>query len=127
MVLRNGALYLAFGTPGNDAQPQTMVQVFLNLVEFGMNPQEAVEAPRLCSLNFPRSAFPHVYTPGRLELEPGFEPRVRQELARRGHDVHTWEHDTDTGCGCCAIVVDAAQGVLSAGADPRRDSYALGW
>ena len=127
MVLRNGALHLAYGTPGNDAQPQTMVQVFLNLVEFGMNPQEAVEAPRLCSLNFPRSAFPHVYTPGRLELEPGFEPDVRQELAKRGHDVHTWEHDTDTGCGCCAIVVDGEQGVLTAGADPRRDSYAIGW
>ena len=62
LATRDGELFLAFGTPGNDAQPQTMVQVFLNIVEFGMNPQQAVEAPRLCSLNFPRSRpSPHLH------------------------------------------------------------------
>ena len=127
LVTRDGALYLTFGTPGYDAQPQTMVQVFLNLVEFGMDPQQAIEAPRLCSLNFPQSSHPHPYTPGRLELEPGFAPGVWEALARRGYDLHTWEHDTETGCGCCAILVDRERGILVAGADPRRDSYAIGW
>ena len=127
LVTKNGELYMTFGTPGNDAQPQTMVQVFLNIIEFGMNPQRAIEAPRLCSQNFPRTAHPHPYYPARLDLEPGFDPAVWAELERRGHKVQTWEHDTDTGCGCCAIVIDRQNGVLLGGADPRRDSYAIGW
>jgi gamma-glutamyltranspeptidase/glutathione hydrolase len=127
IVTRNGELFMTFGTPGNDAQPQTMVQVFLNIVEHGMNPQRAVEAPRLCSQSFPRTAHPHPYSPARLDLEPGFDPAVWAELERRGHKVQTWEHDTDTGCGCCAIVVDRRNGILLGGADPRRDSYAVGW
>jgi gamma-glutamyltranspeptidase/glutathione hydrolase len=127
IVTRNGELFMTFGTPGNDAQPQTMVQVFLNIVEFGMNPQKAIEAPRLCSQNFPRTAHPHPYTPARLDLEPGFDQAVWDELVRRGHKVQTWEHDTDTGCGCCAIIIDPKTGIRIGGADPRRDSYAIGW
>jgi gamma-glutamyltranspeptidase/glutathione hydrolase len=127
IATRDGELFLAFGTPGNDAQAQTMVQVFLNIVEFGMDPQRAIEAPRLCSLNFPTSSFPHAHAPARLELEPGYDVAVWHDLERRGHDLHTWEHDTDTGCGCCAILVDRQNGILVGGADPRRDSYAIGW
>ena len=127
LVTKNGELFMTFGTPGNDAQPQSMVQVFLNIVEFGMNPQKAIEAPRLCSQNFPRTAHPHPYYPARLDLEPGFDPAVWSELESRGHKVQTWEHDTDTGCGVCAIVVDRRNGILLGGADPRRDSYAVGW
>ena len=76
IVTRNGELFMTFGTPCNDAQPQTMVQVFLNIVEHGMNPQRAVEAPRLCSQSFPRTAHPHPYSPARLDLVRDYQRRA---------------------------------------------------
>ena len=66
IVLKEGRLFMPFGTPGGDAQCSVMAQVFLNIVEFGMNTQQAIEQPRLTSSNFPGSFWPHVYLPGRL-------------------------------------------------------------
>jgi gamma-glutamyltranspeptidase/glutathione hydrolase len=118
---------MPFGTPGSDAQPQVMVQVFLNILQFGMDPQAAVEAPRFITLSHPDTAHPHQAQPGRLELERGFDPSVGDALRRLGHDVQRWEFDTDTGSGACVIVKDPEYGTLIGGADPRRDSYAIGW
>lgn len=127
IVTRGGELLMPFGTPGSDAQPQVMVQVFLNILQFGMDPQQAVEAPRFITHSHPDTAHPHVARPGRLELERGFDPSVADALRRLGHEVHRWEFDTETGSGACAIVKDPEHGTLIGGADPRRDSYAIGW
>ena len=69
MVLKNGELYMPYGSAGNDIQPQAMVQTLLNLEVFGMDPQSAVEAPRIGSYSYLASSEPHAYHPGRLNLE----------------------------------------------------------
>jgi len=118
-----------FGCPGGDVILQAMLQAFSNVVDFGMEPQPAVEAPRAVSLAFPTSFFPFVSAPGRLSVESGVPERVRAELAGRGHDVEAWppwEFDAG-GVGLIADVAAPAGGrrVLGAAADPRRSGYAL--
>ena len=81
MVIKDGELFMAFGTPGLDAQVQAMTQVFLNIVEFGMDPQEAIEAPRAISYSFPGSSWPHPYLPGRLSLEGRIDEVTANALA----------------------------------------------
>ena len=63
IAFKDGKLFMPFGTPGGDSQCTAMVQMFLNIVEFGMNPQEAVEQPRFVPWNFPNSFWPHTYQP----------------------------------------------------------------
>ena len=69
LAFKDGKLYMPFGSPGNDMQPQAMLQVFLNVVVWGMDPQAAVEAPRFATYSFPSSSEPHEYHPGRLNVE----------------------------------------------------------
>ena len=126
IAFKDGKLYMPFGTPGGDAQCTAMVQTFLNIVEFGMNPQEAVEQPRFLPWNFPNSFWPHTYLPGRLNLETRIPESTVQELSRRGHDVEV-SGDWEAVMGSVkAIEIDQESGVLKAGADPRRDAYAVG-
>ena len=126
MAFKGGKLFMPFGTPGGDAQPQTMLQLFLNVAVFGMNAQEAVEAPRFQSTNFPNSFWPHVYEPGALKLEGSIGGEVGAALERRGHAIGWLEqYSAGTGAGCM-ITVDHEQGTLTAGADFRRESYAIG-
>ena len=126
LAFKDGRPFLAFGAPGGDAQCQAMAQVFLNIVEFGMNPQAAIEAPRVTGWNFPNSFWPHTYLPARLTAEGRIRSDVLDELRRRGHDLEIIE-DWATGVGGpCAIQLDQGSGILSAGADPRYDSYAIG-
>jgi gamma-glutamyltranspeptidase/glutathione hydrolase len=127
LVLKDGGLFMVFGTPGGDQQPQGMVQAFLNVVEFGMPPQQAVEQPRVGSWSFPNSFWPHDYLPGRLSLEARIPAQTVQRLAALGHDVRLWR-DYEPACGhVCAIARDSATGVLHGGADPRFISYAVAW
>ncbi len=127
IAFKDGQLFMPFGCPGGDAQPQAMVQTFLNIVEFGMDPQAAIEAPRFTSSNFPNSFWPHAYLPGRLTVEGRIGTDVRSKLARRGHDIRVLD---DWGgmamASMSAIVVDREKGALIGAADPRRDTYAIG-
>ena len=126
IAFRDGKLMMPFGTPGGDAQPQTMTQVFLNMAVGGMNVQAAVETPRFMSSSFPNSFYPHSYRPGVLQLERAIGAQVGEDLSRLGHSVE-WLQDYDAGTGAvCAIEVDSSGGTLSAGADMRRESYAIG-
>ncbi len=127
MVLKDGRPYMPFGCPGGDAQTQAMLQVFLNHVEFGMDPQQAVEAPRVISWSFPNSFWPHAYRPGVLAVENRIPAETRAELAQLGHLVEEWPAFTPAAAGVCAIQVDPTTGVRVGGADPRRESVALGW
>jgi gamma-glutamyltranspeptidase/glutathione hydrolase len=127
LALREGELFMPFGCPGGDGQTQAMLQVFLNVAEFGMNPQRAIEEPRVVSESFPDSFWPHGYQPGLLNVEGRIAPAVRAELARRGHRINEWSDWHAAACSVCAIVVDPATGTRIGGADPRRECYALGY
>jgi len=127
LAFRDGRFFMAFGTPGADVQSQAMLQVFLNVVEFGMTMQQAVEAARFSSWNFPNSFAPHPYFPGRLNLEINMPQGVADEMRRRGHDVEIWPLYPPSNAGVCAIKIDPASGLRHAGADPRREGYAAAW
>jgi gamma-glutamyltranspeptidase/glutathione hydrolase len=112
MVLRNSKPIFSFGVMGGDNQPQAHVQVFLNLVEFGMNVQEAGEAAR-CR-----------HTGGMLGLESGIGPEVRRLLTLMGHRIVAMN---DSFGGYQGILIDQSTGVLMGGSDPRKDGCAMGW
>jgi gamma-glutamyltranspeptidase/glutathione hydrolase len=127
LALRNGKAYMPFGSPGNDVQPQAMLQVFLNLHVFGMELQAAIEAPRFATYSFPSSSEPHTYLPARITLENRLPRSTGDALASLGHDV-TWWPDLEEAAGAvCAVRVNPDTGILEGGADPRRLAYALGW
>lgn len=127
LAMKDGKPFMPFGTPGGDQQAQAMLQVFLNIALFGMNVQEAIEAPRFGSYNFPDSFAPHPYYPGRLSIEARLESKVGEALKAKGHKVARWTDFVSTAGAICAIVYDDKTGVLVGGADPRRESYAIGW
>lgn len=126
LALRDGAFLMPFGTPGGDVQIQAMVQAFLNVTVFGMNPQAAVEAPRCATHSFPNSFEPHDYHPGRLLLEARIPASVGEALAAWGHGVEWWPDWAWPAGAMCLLVKDLARGTITAGADPRRPAYALG-
>ena len=115
MVLRpDGSLMMVVGTPGGDGQPQTLVQVITNMLQFGLTPQQAVEAPRF-----------RWYGRERLGVEPGIAAEVRDALSKRGHQVQVQEPSEEFG-GAQVILVTPS-GSRIAGADPRREAYAIAW
>ena len=118
---------MPFGSPGNDVQPQAMLQVFLNLHVFGMELQAAIEAPRFATYSFPSSSEPHTYLPARLTLESRVPRATGDALASLGHEVTWWPELEEAAGAVCAVRVNPATGVLEGGADPRRLAYALGW
>jgi gamma-glutamyltranspeptidase/glutathione hydrolase len=126
IAIQPGRMRMPFGTPGGDVQTQAMLQVFLNIHLFGMEVQEAVEAPRAASYSFPSSFEPHAYHPGQLNLESRIDRPTGEALGRLGHKVEWWPDWTWLAGAVCTIVGDEQTGVLKGGADPRRPSYAVG-
>ena len=126
MVLKDGRLFAPYGTPGNDTQPQAMTQFLINLIDHGMNPQEAVEAPRVATYSFPRSTHPHPYTPGLAFAEGRFSQAAIDDLTRRGHKIEMWPDLAAPAGSLCTIVCDPSRGFLTGAADPRRLAYAIG-
>ena len=126
MAFKDGKPWMPFGTPGGDVQPQSMAQLFLNVAEFGMDVQQAIEAPRASTWSFPNSFWPHAYRPGLVGVESRIEPSVVDDLRKRGHDVDVWNEWTPRMGSLCAIEVDRERGSLFGGADLRRDGYAMG-
>ena len=124
IVSQGGQPVMTIGCPGGDRQSQANLQLILNVLLFGMDPQESVEAPRFGTESVPDSFYPHVYYPGRLALEAGISEDTAQALTAMGHKV---ERVANCGLGATVAHRDADNGNLSTGADPRRASYALGW
>lgn len=124
LIAEGGVPTMTIGCPGGDDQAQANLQLVLNVLLFGMSPQQAVEAPRFSTQTLINSFYPRAYKPGQLNVEPGIPESTRSELRALGHAV------TEIGaCGIGAVVThrDPTTGVLSAGADPRRPTYALAW
>ena len=124
IVTKDGSPVMTIGCPGGDDQAQANLQVLLNVVVFGMDPQQAVEAPRFASQNFPNSFYPHVYNPGLLTLEDAIPLATAQALHAMGHNV---QRTINCGMGATVSRRDPETGALSTGADPRRACYAMGW
>ncbi|MEA2527913.1 MAG: gamma-glutamyltranspeptidase / glutathione hydrolase [Thermomicrobiales bacterium] len=127
LIMRDGRVVAPYGTPGGDVQPQAMVQFVVNLIDFGMDPQAAIEAPRVASYSFPQSFYPYAYTPDLVMAEARLPTTVIDDLRRRGHDVDLWPDWSAAAGALCAAVVDQTHGTLLGAADPRRLAYALGW
>jgi len=126
LAMKDGQQYMVFGTPGGDRQDQWTLQFFLNHVEFGMNVQEALDAPTVHTSHFPGSFWPHNVRPGEVSVEPRIPDDVVSGLKEKGHRVvmsRPWSHGR-----CLAIRYDPDTGVMFGGASPRTgEPYALGW
>jgi gamma-glutamyltranspeptidase/glutathione hydrolase len=123
LVCRGGHPWLIGGTPGGDQQTQWNTQVISGVIDHGLSPQEAVEAPRWFS--FPGTDPANLELPAVVRVEERIPEATRQELARRGHAVETlgpW-----AGGGAVQLIqIDHARGVLRGGSDPRPGGLALG-
>ena len=124
MVCKDGRPVMTFGCPGGDDQTQANLQMMLNVFVFGMDLQQAVEAPRFSTQSMPNSFYPRAYHPGVLNLETGFSDVTASALAAMGHRINRVG-----ACGIGAVITqrDPDTGILAAGADPRRPTYAIGW
>jgi gamma-glutamyltranspeptidase/glutathione hydrolase len=127
MAMRGAEFLMPFGSPGGDLQPQGMLQVLINHLVFGMDIQQAVEAPRFITRNFPDSFEPHTYYPGRVDIEESIGRPTGEALAALGHQVN-WLPDLSLKtAGVHAISADLKRGRLYGAADPRRTGRAMGW
>ncbi|MBI3666453.1 MAG: gamma-glutamyltransferase family protein [Acidobacteria bacterium] len=126
LVTRHGQAYLALSTPGGDNQDQSLLQILLNVIEFGWNPQVAVEAPRFQTRHLVSSFDVHAMYSNSLLLDERISDAVYKELAARGHKVErraAWQN----GAAPTAIRFLADSGVLEAAADPYGMRYADAW
>ncbi|HLB35286.1 MAG TPA: gamma-glutamyltransferase [Gemmatimonadales bacterium] len=116
LVLDGTKPWLAFGTPGGDGQTHTLVQVLHNIALFGMTPQDAIDAPRMRRLES-----------GTLAIEDRIPAAVIQALEERGYRVSARTGWTATFGGAQAILIDPETGEKRAGADRRREAFALAY
>ena len=126
LVLKNGKPFMVLSTPGGDNQDQALLQVLLNIIYFGMTPQEAVEAPRFDTQHYVSSFDDHEFLAGSLNLESRFDEKTIEQLKARGHKVKV-QTAWGTLSSPTVIVYNVETGVSSAGADPRRGRYAVAW
>ncbi|HEV2401069.1 MAG TPA: gamma-glutamyltransferase [Candidatus Sulfotelmatobacter sp.] len=125
LIMKDGQPYAILGSPGGDDQTMRTMQTLINMVDFGMNIQQAIESPRWSSHAFPASPFPHTMYPGDMAVESRIPESTREALIAKGHKLRVtppWSLGSNGG-----IVIDEATGVLAAGADPRVDAYAWAW
>jgi gamma-glutamyltranspeptidase/glutathione hydrolase len=130
LVFKGDVPVMALGTPGGDNQDQTILQAFLSIVEFWddwyPNLHAALERPRVQTLHFYGSFWPHEAGFNRLNVEATIPDEVYQELQSRGHDVRRLRPFGMSGCAT-AVMIDPATGNRLAAADPRRDCYAIAY
>lgn len=126
LVLKDGKPYMVLSTPGGDNQDQALLQVLLNVIEFGMNPQEAVEAPRFDTQHYVSSFDDHEFLPGSLNVEARIPEKTVAELKARGHKINL-QSAWGTLSSPTIIIYDSQTGVSAGGADPRRGRYAVAW
>ena len=124
MALKEGKPYLAFSVQGGDSQDQNLLQFFLNVVEFDMNVQEAVEAANFNSYQMQSSFGDHEIKPGAITLREDTPDWVRKDLLKRGYEMDFW---TKTSGPITAIWIDWKHGTLWGGASNYGDDYGIAW
>lgn len=126
LVMKDGLPFAALSTPGGDNQDQALIQVLLNVIEFGMNPQQAVEAARFETQHFVSSFSDHKFSPGSMTLEKRMGEALAAEMKRRGHKVEISD-DFSPSAAPTIVTFDPKTKLIQAGADVRRGRYAMGW
>ncbi len=130
MVFKGDVPMMALGTPGGDNQDQTILQALLSIVDFWNdwypNLHGALERPRVQTAHFYGSFWPHDAGFNQLNVEATIPDAVYNELKARGHDVSRLRQFGMSGCAT-AVLIDPASGNRIAGADPRRDCYAIAY
>ena len=130
LVFKGDAPFMAIGSPGGDNQDQTILQALLSVVEFPEawypNLHAAFERPRVQTDHFFGSFWPHTIGINKLAVEAAIPDAVYNELKARGHDVRRLRQFGMSGCAT-AVMIDPATGNRFAGADPRRDCYAIAY
>jgi gamma-glutamyltranspeptidase/glutathione hydrolase len=124
IAMKEGKPMMAFSVQGGDTQDQNLLQFFLNVVEFDMNVQQAVEAPNITSYQMQSSFGAHEAEPGRLELSVKVPEWVRADLGRMGYQVETVDR---TYSPITAIWFDREHGTMWGGASDYGDDYGLAW
>jgi gamma-glutamyltranspeptidase/glutathione hydrolase len=122
LAFKNGRLWQVVGCMGADGQPQIHLQVYTAMIDFGLDIQRAVEAPRWLAGRFALGDAREV-----LNLEGRFPPATLAELARRGHAINRWEAWNELAGHAHGITIDPATGARVGGADPRSDGAAIGY
>ncbi len=132
LALKDGKPFLAWNTPGGDNQPQAMLQAFLNVVEFGMNVQQAVESPTVMSTSFHESVYPHPVA-GTLVMPKILADTAGSALFAKGHRVVATPMQKPygqqpSGAGAVKMVlIDPRTGIFAGGVSPAKDDYVMGW
>ncbi|HEX8211762.1 MAG TPA: gamma-glutamyltransferase [Longimicrobium sp.] len=124
MALKDGKPYLSFAVQGGDSQDQNLLQYFLNVVEWGMNAQEAAEAPNINSFQLRASFGGHESRPGRILLAENTPPEVRAQLQRMGYEL-TFEKITSGPIN--GIFFDRAHGTFWGGSSIHGEDYGIAW
>ncbi len=124
LALKDGRPFLSFAVQGGDAQDQNLLQFFLNMVEFGMNVQEAAEAPNINSNQLQSSFGAHQSRPGRLILNESVPPWVRDELEKMGY---TLDFRRLTSGPINAIFFDWEHGSMWGGSSNYGEDYGIAW
>jgi len=124
MALKDGKPYLAFAVQGGDSQDQNLLQFFLNVVEFGMNVQEAAEAPNIESFQMRSSFGAHESRPGRLTVNDSVPAWVRNELEHMGYTIRT---EARTSGPINAIFFDREHATMWGGSSDYGEDYGIGW
>jgi gamma-glutamyltranspeptidase/glutathione hydrolase len=126
LVMKDGQPCMVFGTPGGDQQDQWTLQFFLNVVDFGLDVQDAIDTATFHTGHLRGSFYPHQAEPGRVVIEGRVPPAVVETLRARGHAVEVvgpWAHNFTT-----AIAFHPGRGLIEGGASSRGErNYALGW
>jgi gamma-glutamyltranspeptidase/glutathione hydrolase len=124
IALQDGQPFLSFAVQGGDAQDQNLVQFFLNMVEFDMSVQQAVEAANINSSQMHNSFGDHTAEPGRLVVSNDTPSWVKSELERMGYRIEGWER---TSGPINAIFIDRANGSLWGGSSDFGEDYGIAW
>ena len=124
LAVKDGKPWLAFAVQGGDTQDQNLLQFFLNVVEFGMNVQEAVEGPNINSYQMRSSFGEHESQPGRITIHASTPQYVQDELRRMGYKVEVEER---TSGPINAILLDHEHGTMWGGASDYGEDYGIGW
>jgi gamma-glutamyltranspeptidase/glutathione hydrolase len=122
MAFKDGKLYILGGNTGVDTQPQGQIQQFLDVVEFGLNPQEAVAHPRYIVHSFPAARYPYRAT-NELGLEAGYPKEVAEALEAKGHKLAKFAVYGNANM----TVIDQKRGIIMVGGDPRGENLGMAW